>query len=639
MHRFRARSPLLLLLALLCLALPAAAGRADTIDSGQDAVILEENLTVEIRSLTDARVSYEKRTRILTPKGAEDYGYGAVHYEPGMTIRDLSGAVVQPSGKRIRTGKKDTMDGPEFGSYDLYSDNRQRTIIFPGVVPGSIIEFAYELQIDNLFFLPSHVILQTFIPIQTKTLTVRHPVGFPIRLGVRGAAPEQTTEESNGVVTHRFVVRNVAPLLREVDRPPDNDLRPSISITPGEMLWDELRISATNWNDIARFYWDLARDRVVPDREVAATAAEVTVGTDDPSQKLRRVYEFVQGKVKYVSVQLGIGGWQPHPSGEVLRHRYGDCKDKATLMIAMLRSLGMTGYTVMILTRDAGLIDRDNPYPASFNHAIVAVPQEAGYMFLDPTAETTPFGDLPWMDQGATVLVVREEGRGDLTETPIAPPEHNRLQRTISASILPSGDLEGSMVLDAWGQRRVNFSSLIEARSSERDESIADLVSWLSPGARMKGQEVKKPAGPEDALRVTTAFTVPRYLTRAGGVEIVSPHAARFPRITSLAAYPLRRYPVFFDYPFQESAETRLQLPPGRTVGSLPPPNTIEGPGLRATSSYGIERNGDRSVLVVNRTITVSAREIPVDRYEDLRRFVQAVSAEEASALTLKPSD
>jgi len=639
MHRCRAYTLSALLLVLLHGTLHTGTAAADGLDTGKDAIILEESLTIDIRSITDARVSYARRTRILTPRGVEHYASGTVYYESGMVIRDLDGAVAQPSGKRIKTGKKDILDGPAFPSFVLYAEGRHRSIAFPGVVPGAIVEFSYELQVDNLFFLPSVVFLQDLIPIQTKTVTVRHPVGFPLRLGVRGGAPEQTTEESDGTVTRRFVVRDVPPLLREADRPPDDDLLPSVSIAPGEMLWDRLRISATNWDDVARFYWDLARERLVPDAEVTAMAEELTAGIEDPSLKLRRIYEFVQSKVHYVAIALGMGGYQPHPSGETLRHRYGDCKDKATLMIAMLRSLGMTGYPVLILTRDEGRVDRDNPYPRSFNHAIVAVPREDGYLFLDPTAETTPFGDLPWVDQGATVLVVREEGRGDLTDTPIAPPEHNRLHRTISASISPTGDLEGSMVLDAWGQRRVNFSPLLDARSSDRDESIADLLSWLSPGARMKGQEVHKPEGPADPLRVTTAFTVARFLTRAGGLEIVSPHAARFPRITGLAVDPLRRHPVFFEYPFLESAETRLQLPPGRTILSLPPPRTIEGPGLQATSSYDIERKGSRSVLVVNRTITVSAREIPPERYDDLRRFVQAVSAEEASALTLSPSE
>lgn len=610
---------------------PAAEG----IEKGQDAVILEENLEIDIRSITDARVRYSNRTQVLTQRGAEEHDVASVFYAPGVTIRDLRGSVTPPSGKRVEVKKQQMFDGAAFASYELYSDSRHRSLRFPGIVPGAIVEHAYELEVRNLFYLPHRFHLQEGVPARLRTLTVRAPSSFPIRLPVIGGSPQHTREEREGVTTHRWQVRDVPTLTRELGMPPENDVVPRILIAPKEILWDTRPIDASHWDGIAGFYWDLARERMVPTPDVAQKAKDLTADIHEPMEKVRRLYEFVQGKVNYVAISLGIGGWQPHANGDVLRLLYGDCKDKATLLIAMLKAVGLNGFPVLILTRDEGLFERDNP-SLTFNHAIAAIPMEAGYLFMDPTSEVAPFGDLPWQDQGVPVLVVKEDGRGDLAETPLMPPERNRRHLAITGAVGPTGAFEGTAVIDAWGQRRVNLASLLDAKAVEREDALEDLMSWLSPGAQMKSHEVTPPKGPADPLRATLRFSVPGFVTRAGSFEVVSPHLARFPGLTGLAAYPARRHPFFFNYLHSDTVETRLTLPVGRTVRKLPAERKLDGPGLTAGTRYELAREGDRSVLIVRRSVSVGRREIPASEYPALRSFLIALAEEEAGAITLQ---
>jgi hypothetical protein len=612
---------------------------AKDLAKGEDAVLLEETLEIDVASPTSARVRYTNRTQVLTQRGAERYDFAGVSYGPGVSVRSLEGAVISPAGKRIEVKKQMIADRAAYPSFVLYADSMVRTISFPGVVPGSIVEYSSEQEVSNFHFLPHEFDLQEPIPVRAKTLVVRAPVGFPVRLGVRGDLhPETTSEEKDGVVVQTYSIRDVPPLRSEDDMPPEADLMAHVVIRPKEITWGERRIDLSAWSGVGRFVRDIEGDRTVPSPEVAEMAKSLTASLTDADAKIRAVYEFVQSKINYVAISLDIGGWQPHASGDVLKYRYGDCKDKATLMIAMLRALGIAANSVSINTRDEGLPDMDSP-GLIFNHAIVAVPRaEGGYLFLDPTSTEAPFGDLPWQDQGVPVIVVKEDGSADLVETPLFAPERNRRRHTVTATVLPDGTLEGTYVIEAWGQRRQQMSDLLESRAAERQDALGSLVAWLCPGAIMKDHHVKPPGGPTDPLRIEMHFEVPHYVTQAGALQVLSPEIVRFPAITRMAAYSTRLHPVFFPFLIDEEVEVRLTLPAGRTLKKMPADRKLEGPGVSGTTRFEMSREGDRQVLVVHRSIVVSRREIPISDYPSLRTFVSSLAEEEAGASTLVPA-
>jgi len=601
--------------------------------AAEDAVILEESMEIDIASNAEAGVRHRGRIQILTPAGAEQFDEVGVSYNPWVSIRVLRGSVLSPSGKRVDLKKKDIYDTGN--SYELYSEDKVRVLGFPGVVPGSILEYEYEQSLRSLFFLPRLFSLQESVPVRMKTLTVRAPASFPIRFTGHGHAPEPSRAETGGTVTHRWEVRDVPALKTEPGMPPVVDVLPRIDIMPKDMVFGDHRIDSSTWDGIAGWDWELVRERIKPTPEVERMARELTADLENSDARTRRLYEFVQQKVHYVQIYLGIGGWQPHASGDVLRHRYGDCKDKATLLIALLQSVGVRGHPVLIMTRDFRLIDRDSPAP-SFNHQIVAVPRDDGYLFLDPTPDDTPYGDLPWEDQGVPALVVKEDGRGELVTTPLFPPERNRQHIRAVAHLGPAGNLEGTYEIQAWGARREMLSDLQAAKPSEREDALADLMSWFCPGAVLQRQEVKIDPDPLAPAKATLHFTVPRFTMHAGAREIVSPFLVRFKNLSDIASYPRRRHPVLFSILRSDTTEIRLHLPPGRTIKKIPADRSLNGPGLSASTQFELVREEDHRVLVVRRSVTLSRREIPVEDYPALRAFVSSLVEEEANALTLE---
>ncbi|MGH9797554.1 MAG: DUF3857 domain-containing transglutaminase family protein [Candidatus Polarisedimenticolia bacterium] len=626
------------LLGLVLAAAPAAsivrAAPAPAIETGEDAVVLEERLEIEILSVREARLRYSNSTKVLTPKGVEAHVTAEVDYGLYEKVTEISGAVISPQGKRTEVKKQRIADEAAYGGFELYSDSRQRVLYFPGVVPGATVEYAYEIEVRSLFYLPSRFALQDFEPARLRRLVVRAPAGFPLRHSTRGS-PEFRHEERDGVATYTWEVRDVAGLKREADMPPPADVYPLVFLFPKEFTYDDYRIDAATWDGLARWYWELARERMTPTPEVAAKARELTAGLTDPMEMTHRLFEHAQKKINYVAVEYGLGGLQPHHSAEVLRHAYGDCKDKTTLLIAMLKAVGLQGYPVLIRTRDAGAVDRDFPEDR-FNHVITAVPGENGYLFMDPTDDRTAFGDLPWVDQGANALLVKDGGAGELVETPLLPADRNRTQRLVRAAISPTGDLSGTYVVEVFGQEKASYTGFLDSKPTEREDELSLLLSWLCPGAIMEGHEVALPGRPEEPLRVVIRFRVPRFVSRAGSAEIVTPYLARFGWLGRITAYTGRRYPVFFEYLFSDRAEIHLSLPPGRRLRRTPADHDHKGPGLSASTKHEVTTEGGRQILVVRRSVSVDRREIPVAEYQALRDFLSAVQQEEARAVTLE---
>jgi transglutaminase-like putative cysteine protease len=605
--------------------------------AGEDAVLLEERLEIALTSPTSARVRYFNRTQVLTPRGAESYRTAVIEHGPGVTIREARGAVITPEGRRLEVRRQQIADAAAFADYALYADSMVRALTFIGLVPGATLEYSYEQELGNLFYLPRRFDLQEEIPARLKTLSLTAPAASMPRVAVVGAQPEYTHEERDGLVTQRWTVRDVGGIRQEPNLPPLADIVPHIGLYPRRIAWSGYDVDAADWAGIGRFYWTLARDRLSPSPEVAAEARRLSAGRPTPEEKTRALFEFVQGRINYVEISLDIGGYQPHANGDVLKYRYGDCKDKATLLIAMLRAVDLDALPVLIRTRDAGLLDRDNP-GLVFNHAIVAIPGPDGYLFLDPTDTVTPYGDLPWMDQGVSVVIVKPDGSGELGETPLLAPERNRRQRTVTAAINDAGDLEGTYDIAAWGQERVSMAGFLDTGETRRQDLMEDVIASLCPGAVLKGYEVKPPASPSDPVRLSIRFAVPRFVTRSGGLEIVAPQMVRLGWLTRIGSAPARRNAVLLPYLSLQSSLIRITLPPGRTLRKVPESRDRTGAGLAATTRYALLSENGRAVLEVRREVKVASREIAPSDYPALQAVLRGLAEDEAAAVTLIPS-
>src|SRR5207237_3093830 len=220
-------------------------------------------------------------------------------------------------------------------------------------------------------------------------------------------------------------------------------------------------------------YWNLTNGRRDASPEIQQKVTTLTAQASAQLDKIKSVAKFVQEDIRYVAIELGIGGWQPHPASDVFTHRYGDCKDKATLMSSMLTAIGVESYYVVINT-ERGSITGDTPAHNGFDHVILAIklpegitdsslvstlqhPKLGKLLFFDPTNELTPFGQIGGYLQANYGLLSTPDG-GELIELPTQPSAMNSIRRTAKLTLDSTGRLQGDVeevrIGDrAWAQR------------------------------------------------------------------------------------------------------------------------------------------------------------------------------------------
>jgi hypothetical protein len=335
--------------------------------------------------------------------------------------------------------------------------------------------------------------------------------------------------------------------------------------------------------------------------------------------------------VRYVAIEVGEGRWEPHRATDILQNRYGDCKDKVTLLRAMLQAAGIPSFLVLANTRE--LVDSTTPSPFQFNHAILAIPLEAigdssawqeasagRYVFFDPTDETVPFGSLPVQEQGSNVLVVTPGTTGLLT-LPYGDPssDHRRLQMQVT--IAGGGSMSGSVRFTARGAYAHRFRHYFETTPGEDKASY--VRSWFPSSLGEVVLSDLHAAGEADSFAVSLAFTAARGAVSSGAARMVATNLFRereYPALTGST----RTHPIWFGGPSTIDNDVVITVPEGWTTDAVLPAKTsscLEAARL----SYGLTRSGQEFRL--RSSSTNEGHVVPVSEYRSAKAFNRDVRA------------
>jgi len=204
--------------------------------------------------------------------------------------------------------------------------------------------------------------------------------------------------------------RDVKEFPSEIAMPPARNIAARIEISP---------LGFNTWSDVANWYSNLSESQMIVDDEIREIALKLTMDTDSEEEKVKRIFEWVRDRVRYVAVSIRIGGFKPHSSDEILMNRYGDCKDMTTLFCSVARAVDIPVHQVLISTHPNGTVDTSLVSPFQFNHVIAYYPINADSgLWLDATKKGSPFGEVPWYNQNRLALVVDEDGNGTFKLTP-----------------------------------------------------------------------------------------------------------------------------------------------------------------------------------------------------------------------------
>jgi hypothetical protein len=366
---------------------------------------------------------------------------------------------------------------------------------------------------------------------------------------------------------------------------------------------------------------------------------------------MRSLARYVQKDVRYVAIQLGIGGWQPHPAADVFAHKYGDCKDKATLLSAMLQEIGVESFYVSInTTRNA--VTPETPAVRWFNHVILAVrlPESVKdpslravldhsklgrLLFFDPTDEWTPFGSLRGELQSNYGLLVTEDG-GELIKLPQLPAELNGVVRTAKLTLTASGTLSGDFVEQRNGdygtQQRASLKSV--SKDADRIKFLESLISHSLPTFQITKASLVNLNQTDEPFGYQYSLVAQNYAKTAGDLLLIRPRVVGVNSSDLLETKEPRKYPVEFDGPWKNSDTIEIAIPAGYEVDDLPPPVNAD----YSFASYHSKTEASGNTLKYTRTFEVKELSVPVSKAEELRKLYRIIAGDERSTAVLKPT-
>lgn len=446
------------------------------------ATVLDRSVQIEIRP--DGSVLERERLRVRLDNDRDFSAWSpyVIPLDENRELESLSASVLRPGGKVENVSRKALDTHEVAGDGVLHSSAKYRSVSFPAAPVGSVLSLDYEVK-ERPYF-PAGFVILGWPSSPTESLRVEvKGGGAGWRWRLDGSLPGVEVKETAGGVE---VIGRSLPRLT----PPE--LAPATA-SSGAILryaWGD----TAGWEKVGTWYERLTAQVPRGTEPVRAKARELTAGLSGRREKLEALLAFARKQVRYVAVEVGIGGYRPHTPQEVLERRWGDCKDKAFLLIDLLREVGIEAWPVLILSDGNGRVDREFPSP-QFNHAIVAVsadglglteadPVANGYLFVDPTQ---PLGALSWLSpstQDQEALVVRD-GRGELVRTPIRQQSEGR-RLSVDVSLSPTGEATGEARLELLGSAGWAYLDLLQTRRPEEiDRVVLESLGSLLPGVRL----------------------------------------------------------------------------------------------------------------------------------------------------------
>jgi len=606
-------------------------------DAGAIVLLDETEASFEYLGATDygERVIRHSAIAILDPHRAapwlemdiEDSDY---HRVKSVSARTWTGP------KQSTAVKKDQFfDVSSFPEFVHFADIRAKRFAFPAIGPHTVVEVRYEYTSTWNFFLEHH--FAHTVP----TLRSNVRLWVDARLSQAGLEPIVRTYgiESKPTTTHitlpsgegelyEWGARDLPPIVLEPMMPPPSELVASLRIAE-----PPFGPTDRSWQNLGRQYY---AEYFEPQLEVGAVqdlARQLTAGAGSPAQRVRILYDYVRTRVRYVAVELGVGAIRPHRAGEISTLRYGDCKDKACLLLSLLQGVDIPGCAALVRTHDQGPLDTLLVHSGQFNHMIVWVPLGEDGWWLDPTEEFCPSDYLPLADQGVTALVVGP-GVARLQPTPLLPPHSNLYRMSLAAQLESDGSLRGLLDVRANGDHAIRLRRALRSGGANEREAVAtEILKDALSGAQMTGMHAADPDSVNQLMQVSIGFTWPRCAVSVGDAMVLPGDFLTARAWESAFEQKVRQHPVIFSGLEQCQVHARITGPPGRRAEAPKPVEEISD--LFACSQ---EAHADSSGLVIERIEELRDTSVSPPDYTQARQRLERFRTAVAEPIHFTPS-
>lgn len=592
--------------------------------AGKDAGVLLHRTVVRVlpNGLTE-RLEH-RVVRILDDRGIRNQAVQGMVYDPAESYVEVRRSRVRRADGRIEEIGDPTVVSLTDAGYRMFYDQRQQRVGFNGLRVGDVLEVAFvrrDTALRNKFddYFGELVPLDGFEPQLLREYVLEVPTSRKLFFNQK---VEQEPGPGKDMVRYKIAVGE----------------RRGIKPEPGMPGWTELanylHVSTySDWDAVGRWYWGLVKDQLIVDAKIRAAVQDVLKALPKGSSerdKVRALYKHVITSTRYVGLEFGIHGYKPYRTTDVYDRRFGDCKDKASLLKVMLGEAGIKSHLVLVRTRDQGTLGSNPASLSAFNHAITYVPSLD--LYLDGTAEFSGPDELPHADQGATVLIVRDGEGAELRTLPMSKAEDNRQIAHQTVELAADGSASVKHLLTVTGAGASAWRSALQS-AENRKERLTSYFGNQFPGVTIQSVDAPGIGDVLHPVQVKTSWSVPAWAQRQGDQLrfVVLGHRTALQR--GMAGQATREHDLVMAVPAVEINVIEIVAPKGYTFAQLPASKQLDTPFARF--NLEVTAKGDRAQ--VRSELEYRTHRFKPDEYRALREFLGQVDGALEQAFELKP--
>ena len=604
-----------------------------TLTTNADAVVRLDATTIEIANSKSFKRTRRRIVTILNSKG-NSHSDLQVYYDDGISIKNLSAVVYDKFGKEIKKFKSaDFKDMAAVNSFSLYEDSRIKFLNYVPTGYPYTIAFYYETTTFNTAWIPFWRPLQGY-NISTEKSTFDIVFDGSVGVGKKEKNFSGLNIRDYSKEGHvSYIAENLEAIEPEELSPDFRSFSPVLMVAPLNFHYEGYSGRAGDWEVMGKWMYDnLLSDRTNLSEETKQVAKDLVLGLDDPIEKARKIYKYVQDNTRYISVQVGIGGIQPIVASEVDRVKYGDCKGLTNYTKALLEAVGVVSYYTEVYATSSRQIGMDENFPSLLgqaNHVILNIPIEnKESVWLECTSQTMPFGFLGDFTDNRNVLAITPEG-GKIISTPKYGPSENTQVTDAEVYILEDGSVEASVTIVSKGIPYGNKYYLETEESREQDKYLKNHWNYIGNMSidEMKFFNDKKNV----AFTQEVNFKAIDFCSFTGERILFTPNALN--RNTYIPnRYRNRKLPLQIERGFIDNDEYEINLPKGYIVEFIPENVSLEN--IFGSYTVAIEKITETKLRYV-RKFEISGGFYPKEEYENYRDFIKEVSKNDNAKIVL----
>jgi Domain of Unknown Function with PDB structure (DUF3857)/Transglutaminase-like superfamily len=587
-----------------------------------DAVFRQDEMTFTIISKSKASMHVYKVITIFNDKG-KDYAVEVIGYDKLSKIASFKATAYDAAGNVLKKLKSNEIyDQSAYDGFSLYSDNRLKVaVLTQGTYPYTV-EFEYEIDYKYLFMIPGFVLLpDERISVQHSSYELIYPKELKPRFRISNInTVPKVSVTKDGSESSRWEFENIKPIKFETMGPPRADLVSSIMTAPSQFEFDGYLGNMNSWDEFGIWISSLNKGRNALPEETKQKVLQLTAGKKNTEEKVKAVYEFMQSRTRYVSIQLGIGGFQPFEATVVDQTGYGDCKALANYMVSMLDVAGVKAHYALIRAGKGAPEMRDEFPSSQFNHAVAAVPNGKDTLWLECTSQTNPFGYIGTFTGDREALIITESG-AKIVKTTSYPDALNVQSRSADVVVTSTGDATAKVKTQYSGLQyeNDNLDGILNNQYDLQKKWVmntTDIPSFDVKSFKFENKKDKMPSA-----TVSLDLSLRKFASVSGKRLMLTPNLMNRSGFIP-EKVESRKTDIVETFGYIDYDTIRYHIPEEIYPEVLPQPVKITSRFGEYESSYTL----DQGLVVYTRKIKINKGKFPPSAYQEFTDFYKSVS-------------